>query len=68
VEHIQLINDNNGQLWCKLFMGIGSILSDAPESIFLNPITSAASQLFLFVILMNYGNLQVEFHAMKNLF
>jgi len=43
VENIQLINENNENLWRKLFIGIGSILNDATEFIFPKSITSADS-------------------------
>jgi hypothetical protein len=64
---IQLINENNEQLGRKLFVGIGSILNDATEFIFPKSITGADS-FFLFVTLLNSGNLQVQFRAIKNLF
>jgi hypothetical protein len=43
VGHIQLKNENNEQFWRKLFIGIGSILNDATEFIFINSITSSDS-------------------------
>ena len=64
MEHITLINENNEQLWRRLFIGTGSVINDAIESIFLNSIASAV---ILFVRLLNSGNLQVQFHAIKNL-